>query len=86
MKQILKLCRPTTLIYGMATRQLSPPIIYPMTIRLQDFISTLIKLENQWVYLIKTSENILCVLIYSKSDEENVTSLEIKKIIQEFYD
>ena len=57
-----------------------------MTIRLQDFISTLIKLENQWVYLIKTSENILCVLIYSKSDEENVTSLEIKKIIQEFYD
>ena len=57
-----------------------------MTIRLQDFISTLIKLEEQWVYLIKTSENILCVLIYSKSDEENVTSLEIKKIIQEFYD
>ena len=62
-----------------------------MTIRLQDFISTLIKLEDQWVYLIKTSENILsenilCVLIYSKSDEENVTSLEIKKIIQEFYD
>jgi hypothetical protein len=38
------------------------------------------------IYYIKTSENILCVLIYSKSDEENVTSLEIKKIIQEFYD
>ena len=38
------------------------------------------------IYYIKTSENILCVLIYSKSDEDNVTSLEIKKIIQEFYD
>ena len=38
------------------------------------------------IYYIKTSENILCFLIYSKSDEENVTSLEIKKIIQEFYD
>ena len=37
------------------------------------------------IYYIKTSENILCVLIYSKSDEDNVTSLEIKKIIQEFY-
>jgi mRNA-degrading endonuclease RelE of RelBE toxin-antitoxin system len=36
------------------------------------------------IYYIKTSENILCVLIYSKSDEENVTSLEIKKIIQNF--
>ncbi len=38
------------------------------------------------IYYIKTSENILCVLIYSKSDEDNVTSLEIKKTIQEFYD
>ena len=38
------------------------------------------------IYYIKTSENILCVLMYSKSDEDNVTSLEIKKIIQEFYD
>ncbi len=37
------------------------------------------------IYYIKTSENILCVLIYSKSDEDNVTSLEIKKIIQNFY-
>ena len=32
------------------------------------------------IYYIKTSENILCVLIYSKSDEDNVTSLEIKKV------
>jgi len=38
------------------------------------------------IYYIKTSENILCVLIYSKSDEDNVTSMEIKKTIQEFYD
>ena len=37
------------------------------------------------IYYIKTSENILCVLIYSKSDEDNVTLLEIKKVIQEFY-
>ena len=38
------------------------------------------------IYYIKTPENILCVLIYSKSDEDNVTSVEIKKVIQEFYD
>jgi len=38
------------------------------------------------IYYTKTSENILCVLIYSKSDEDNVTAVEIKKIIQGFCD
>ncbi|MCY7333377.1 MAG: type II toxin-antitoxin system RelE/ParE family toxin [Pseudanabaena sp. CAN_BIN31] len=38
------------------------------------------------IYYIKSSTNILCLLIYSKSEEDNVTSAEITKIIQEFYD
>ncbi|MEE3719165.1 type II toxin-antitoxin system RelE/ParE family toxin [Tumidithrix elongata RA019] len=37
------------------------------------------------IYYIRTSEDILCLLIYSKSDEDNVAATEIKKIIQEFY-
>ena len=41
--------------------------------------------DYRLIYYVETSEKILCVLIYSKSDEDNVTSLEIKKIIQEFY-
>lgn len=31
------------------------------------------------IYYTKTSKNILCVLIYSKSDEDNVMAVEIKK-------
>ncbi|WP_236579359.1 type II toxin-antitoxin system RelE/ParE family toxin [Pseudanabaena sp. lw0831] len=38
------------------------------------------------IYYVKSSTNILCILIYSKSEEDNVTSTEIKKVIQEFYD
>jgi mRNA-degrading endonuclease RelE of RelBE toxin-antitoxin system len=38
------------------------------------------------IYYVKTSTSILCLLIYSKSEEDNVTSTEIKKVIQEFYD
>jgi mRNA-degrading endonuclease RelE of RelBE toxin-antitoxin system len=40
----------------------------------------------RFVYYVKSSMNILCLLIYSKSEEDNVTSAEIKKIIQGFYD
>ena len=38
------------------------------------------------IYYVKSSTNILCLLMYSKSKEDNVTSAEIIKIIQEFYD
>jgi len=38
------------------------------------------------IYYVKSSTNILCLLMYSKSEEDNVTSAEIIKIIQEFYD
>ena len=38
------------------------------------------------IYYVKSSINILCLLIYSKSEEDNVTSAEITKIIQGFYD
>jgi mRNA-degrading endonuclease RelE of RelBE toxin-antitoxin system len=38
------------------------------------------------IYCVRTSTSILCILIYSKSEEDNVTSTEIKKVIQEFYD
>ena len=38
------------------------------------------------IYCVKTSTSILCLLIYSKSEEDNITSTEIKKVIQEFYD
>lgn len=37
------------------------------------------------IYCVRTSTNILCLLIYSKSEADNVTSAEIKKVIQEFY-
>ena len=36
------------------------------------------------IYYLKTFDNILCVLIYSKSDEDNVTSLDIKKLFKNF--
>lgn len=38
------------------------------------------------IYYVKSSTNILCILIYSKSEKDNVTATEIKKVIQEFYD
>ncbi|MBD2317436.1 type II toxin-antitoxin system RelE/ParE family toxin [Phormidium tenue] len=38
------------------------------------------------IYYVKSSTNILCILIYSKSKKDNVTATEIKKVIQEFYD
>jgi mRNA-degrading endonuclease RelE of RelBE toxin-antitoxin system len=38
------------------------------------------------IYYVKASTNILCLLIYSKSKEDNVTATEIQKVIQEFYD
>lgn len=38
------------------------------------------------IYYVKSSTNILCILIYSKSEKDNVTTTEIKKVIQEFYD
>jgi len=38
------------------------------------------------IYYVNSSTNILCILIYSKSEKDNVTATEIKKVIQEFYD
>lgn len=38
------------------------------------------------IYYVNSSTNILCILIYSKSEKDNVTTTEIKKVIQEFYD
>ena len=35
------------------------------------------------IYYVNSSTNILCILIYSKSEKDNVTATEIKKVIQE---